>query len=329
MRYKVIVIFFLFCFTFSACQKKYTKVKDIFVLDTVMSLYIKKSNTYDNNELINKAIKEIKRLEKIFNVHITNSELSRVNNAAYDFNVNLSEELGYLLKKSFYFAKLTKGAFDPTLLRLKILWKMPGPPLFQMPSEAQVLASKKKTGYKKVVLKNNKVKFKISGIGFDLGAIAKGYIIDKVAMIFKKHGVKSAYINIGGDVFLIGKKENRKWIVGIQHPRDKNKMLSVLRLTDMAVVTSGDYQRYRIIKNKRYHHIINPKTGYPAWNCISATVIAENAMTADALSTAVFVMGPDKGINFINKVKNTEAMIVYIKNGKMLMKYSKNFRKYR
>ncbi len=316
----ILIIWFLII---SCTQSKYYSNNSIFVLDTVMSIKIEKSGKYNSGKVLKKAVRLINKLNGIFNVHITGSEISRVNKTAHKKPVTVSETLLYLLKKSLYFAKITNGAFDPSMLAVNKLWDFKNKN-FTLPSREKIAQALKKTGYKNVIIKGNTVLFKKHGMGLDLGGIAKGFIIDKVVFLFKKYGVKSAYINIGGDVYLIGKntEKDREWFVGIQHPRNTNDLLFIFKAQHQAVVTSGDYERYKFINSKRYHHIIDPSTGYPANKSVSMSVVADNATKADALSTGFFVLGPEKSKKIASKLKNTYILSGYYKNGKLLKSVS-------
>ncbi len=319
------LIILIFTITLIRCSNSgiYKTYKPLFVLDTVMSIKIIKSPNYDTDELIKKTLELIKRLDNIFNVHITGSELYQLNKNAFKHSVKVSPTLLELLKKSLYAAKLTNGAFDPAMLALKKIWNFKKDD-FTPPSDEQIKAALKICGYKHIKIKNRNVSFTKKGVGLDLGGIAKGYIIDKIAQLFKSYGVKSAFINIGGDVYLMGKqmKYNREWKAGIEHPRIKNSNLYVLKVKDTALVTSGDYERYKIINGKRYHHIINPKTGYPASECVSMSVIAKSAAFADALSTGFFVLGPEKAFQIAKKLKNVYILSGIQKNGKIIKIFS-------
>jgi thiamine biosynthesis lipoprotein len=144
----------------------------------------------------------------------------------------------------------------------------------------------------------------------DLGAIAKGYAIDRAAEVLRRAGIESAAINAGGDIRLIGDHGARPWRIAIQHPRDSARPLATLELADAAVVTSGDYERFFEQDGVRYHHIFDPRTGYPAGRCQSVTVVAPSAALADALSTAVFVLGPEEGFALLQRFPEAEGLIV-------------------
>ena len=163
--------------------------------------------------------------------------------------------------------------------------------------------------YRSIILdkKDQTVKFKRKGMAINLGGVAKGYALDRAIKVLKERKVKEALINAGGDIKIMGKRD---WKIGLQHPRKEDEVLAVIKLKDQAIATSGDYQRYFIKKGKRYHHIINPETGYPANKCMSVTIIGPNAIQTDILATGVFILGPEKGMELIEILENVEGIIV-------------------
>ena len=159
-------------------------------------------------------------------------------------------------------------------------------------------------------MNNNELRFNDPGVRIDLGGIAKGYAVDRAIEIAKRCGIDEALISAGGDSKILGKKQGRPWIIGIQHPRKKNEMALVLPLSDTAISTSGDYERFFIRDGQRIHHIINPSTGKSATVTWSATVTGPDAITTDALSTTIFVLGAIKGIALIETLENIDAVII-------------------
>lgn len=148
-------------------------------------------------------------------------------------------------------------------------------------------------------------------MSIDLGAIAKGYAVDQAVKRLKGLGVQSALVNAGGNIYCLGKKGNRKWHIGVRHPRKSDEIIFYLDLENQAAATSGDYEQFFILDKKRYNHIIDPKTGYPVDNKIaSATIVAQDATTSDGLSTTMFVLGKEKGLELANKIDGVEVKIV-------------------
>ncbi len=317
-----------FLIVLSGCKKEFSFYDNLFVLDTVMSIRIGNDNAYHSDEVVKKVLSEIKRLDKIFNVHNSGSEAYRLNQKAYHQEVPVSAELLECIQLALHFAGLSGGAFDPTLLPLKKIWNFTGNSLKAVPNKSQIQSALKNIGYQNIRISENRIRFLKKDLALDLGGIAKGYIIDKVVALLKAEGVRNALINIGGDVFALGNKIKEKWKIGIQHPRDNDKLVSLLAAQNVAVVTSGDYERFAIINGKRYHHIINPSTGYPADGCISVSVIADKAVTADALSTTFFVLGVEKSFELVKKLSHVEFQIVAIRNGDLKIRQTQGFKRY-
>ena len=166
------------------------------------------------------------------------------------------------------------------------------------------------TGYKFIEIKDGKIHFR-KNLTIDLGGIAKGYAVDKAIDILKKFGITSAIVNAGGDLRAIGLKPNGEmFCIGVRHPRKENKIICSFYIKDKAVATSGDYERFIKINGIIYPHIIDPKTGYPSLKCQSVTIISNDTLTSDALSTAVFVMGKEKGLKFLNENEEIEGIII-------------------
>ncbi len=264
------------------------------------------------NHFMDVAIEEITRIEKLISSWDPNSETSAVNAAAGKNPVKVSPELFKLIQRAISISKLTDGAFDITYASMDRIWKFDGS-MKEMPSEEMIKASVEKVGYQNIVLDeaNSTVFLKKEGMKIGFGAIGKGYAADKAKELLISKGVVAGIINASGDMNTWGKQPNGKdWMVAITNPMDKNKAFALLPIEHGAVVTSGDYEKYVNFNGKRYAHIIDPRTGYPATGIISATVFAPKAELADALATSVFVMGIDAGIDRINQLPHIECIIV-------------------
>jgi len=246
----------------------------------------------------------------------------------HNFEARLSDEVLQVLKTAIYVAEISNGAFDPTILPLVELWDIQDETIqstgtqWQVPSNSKILEAKAKVNYRRVAIGTyNRVAIP-RGTGIDLGGIAKGAIVDKLADYLISLKYKNFLIEAGGDILVNGLKpvgkEWTRWTVAIRHPRQSDNFLTTAEVGEagqlVAIVTSGDYERFVEVDGKRYHHIINPATGYPAVGVVSATVIAPNCTLADALSTAVFVMGYDAGTALLEKMDNVEGMLVREQN---------------
>ena len=257
------------------------------------------------------AIGEIRRIEALISSWKATSETSSINKNAGIAPVKISEELFSLIQRAIQISKLTDGAFDISYASMDQLWKYDGS-MTQMPSKEAIKKSVAKVGYTAIVLdpKNSTVFLKNKGMKIGFGAIGKGYAADKAKKLLISNGVSGGIINASGDINSWGSKPNgSSWQVAITNPLNKNKAFAMLPIKD-AVVTSGNYEKYVTFNSRRYSHIIDPRSGYPAQGIISVTVFAPKAELADALATSVFVMGVQTGIDRINQLKAIECIII-------------------
>ncbi|MFK5855257.1 MAG: FAD:protein FMN transferase [Bacteroidota bacterium] len=264
------------------------------------------------SEYIDIAVVEITRIENIISSWNPNSQTSDINNNSGINPVKVDKELFELIERTVAISKLTDGAFDITYASMDKLWKFDGS-MNRMPTEDEVNASVVNVGYQNIILNkaNSSVFLKLQGMKIGFGAIGKGYAADRVKLLLIDKGVTSGIINASGDMNAWGKQPNgSEWNVAITHPLNKNKVFALLPINDGAVVTSGDYEKFVIFNEKRYSHIIDPRTGYPTDGIISVTVFARKAELADALATSVFVMGVEVGLNRINQLPNVECIII-------------------
>lgn len=255
---------------------------------------------------------EAQRLECLISRFLPNSDISRINLYAGKKDVEVSDETYEILSFAMKCSAVSQGLFDITVGPLVDLWDYKH--ALDTPASNEVELILSLVNYNDVVLDNVKktAGLKKSGQSVDLGGIGKGFASDRFIKIFQEYGVRSAFSNIGGNVSTLGNKpDGSSWWVGVRHPRQKG-LLGAVAVTGKAVVTSGDYERYFIGKDgKRYHHIMCPITGYPAENGLaSVTIVDDSAMTADALSTAIFVAGLERGLDLIEKYPSTQAILV-------------------
>ncbi|MBE9490810.1 MAG: FAD:protein FMN transferase [Bacteroidetes bacterium] len=280
-------------------------------------------NDNDANNYIENAIGEISRIERLISSWDPNSQTSLINNNAGIKPVKVDEELFNLIKRAISISRLTDGAFDITYASMDRIWKFDGS-MTKMPSEEIIKQSVAKVGYHNMILNEaeSTVYLKLKGMKIGFGAIGKGYAADKAKQILKDKGVSGGIINASGDMNTWGTQlDGSDWNIAIKNPLNKNKVFALLPIHEKAVVTSGNYEKYVIFNEKRYSHIINPRTGYPSSGIVSASVFAPSAELADALATSIFVMGKDVGLNFINQLPEIDCIIVD-DEGKIF--YSKN-----
>lgn len=264
-------------------------------------------------QAINAMTDELLRLENKLSRFMPESEVSKINQFAGVGHVKISGETYEILLFARQLSEISQGMFDITVAPLVDLWDYKYAE--HIPAESRIRNILSKVDYHELVLnpEENIAGLNKLGQSVDLGGIGKGYASDRCIQIFQQYDVSSAYINIGGNVSTLGNKpDGSLWSVGIQHPRSVGRLIGAVRVDGKAVVTSGDYERcFFDSKNKRWHHILNPTTGYPAESgLISVTVIADSAMNADALSTAIFVAGIYKGLGYLAQFPGTEVVIV-------------------
>ncbi|QHQ63675.1 FAD:protein FMN transferase [Anaerocolumna sedimenticola] len=264
-----------------------------------------------------KAIKAVNqeawRLEQLLSCFIPTSDISRINQSAGVKCEKISPETYEILSHSILFSVCSKGIFDATIGPLANLWDYKK--TSEIPETEKIKEVLPFINYSDLYLDPvaKTAGLKQNGQCINLGGIGKGFASDKFLEIFRNYGITSALTNLGGNVAALGTKpDGSPWNIGIRHPRLPNTLLGIVSVTDKAVVTSGDYQRYFIDrKGKRYHHILNPVTGYPSESeLISVTVVTENGTTADALSTIIFITGKNAGLNILKSFPGAEAILV-------------------
>lgn len=257
---------------------------------------------------------EIARIETLLSRFSPDSEISRVNRSAGIKSEDVSLRTYAVLSEAVEFSRRFPDCFDVAITPLITLWNRARMSSVQ-PNAASIEQVLPLVDYRDVLLNSDNMTagLRTSGQSIDLGGIGKGFAGDRVREVFKRFGIVSAYSNLGGNVVTLGAKpDGSPWYVGIQHPRQENGLIGAVAVVDQTVVTSGDYQRCFIDKQgKRHHHILDPKTGYPAESgLVSVTIVTESALAADALSTIVFVAGIGKGLGYLRSFPRTEAILV-------------------
>lgn len=292
-----------------------------FIMGTLVEITLSEDDTDKTQQAIDRAFDEMSRLESLMSTHLPDSEISKLNQQAGKGYTRLSPEVLNVLQSAIVWGQQTGGAFDISIGPLVKLWRfedekptVPSPALIQQAVQA--------VDYKNIHIDDVMVRLNKPGMELHLGAIAKGYAVDRAMAVLKNNGIQNAMINAGGDLTVIGTRAlNKPWKIGLQHPRKPEQLIASFNLAEGSVATSGDYQRYFLHDKKRYHHILNPDNGKPARGLISATVITAKTMDADALATGVFVMGAEKGMQLIESLAGAEAMLI-LESGEALL--SKN-----
>ncbi len=314
---KILLVFVLLLVTGCAKKEKtptaYEPVsQNKYLLGTIVNITL-----YDNaeQEIFDEIFSAIEKIEKEMTINnALDSEVIEINQQAGVDYVQVSEQTFEVIKTGLAYSKLGNGNFDITVGPLVKLWEI-GFEDAHVPSEEEIKESLEHIDYHKVLLdeENHAVKLEDAGMQLDLGGIAKGYAADVAASIIKEHGNQAAIINLGGNVYAYGEKANGdSFKIGVQNPfSPRGAYLGILSVKDQTVVTSGTYERFFEQDGTVYHHILDPKTGYPVENNLeSVTIVTESSMSADALSTMTFVLGLEKGLNLVESLDDVEALFI-------------------
>lgn len=289
---------------------------------TIQCYYNKKTNIFP---VIKKCWQRLSEIQISMNSRSSVGYVARLAESGF-YGVQVPDDVYGLLEDSLEYSRLTDGAFDVTISPLVRLWR-DAEAAGYVPDNVSIKIAKDKVDYRLVRLEeDNMVFLQKQGMKIDLGGIAKGYAVDAAAGILRQSGVEHFLIDAGGDIYCAGKQEGKiPWKVGVQNPAKKDALIDELKLTDKAVTTSGNYERFYEIGGKKFSHIIDPTTGYPQDLVQSATVIAPTAQEADAFSTALCVLGAKKGIDIINALDDVEAMVVQKKKDRVKIYKSKRY----
>lgn len=310
-----ILIFFLIV----SCSNQKTIKRTTIAMGSTVEIQVRGVNEVLANKAINAGFEEARRIDTLFSTYMIGNPMWKLNNTDAD-EIIVDKEFFNVLKRCDEFWKETDGAFDVALGNLiELIGFDKNSPDIPPPNKIQEVL--KKIGWKHITLKEPNILIKPANIKLNFNACIPGYAADRIANILSNYGIKNYLINVGGEIFARGKD----WKIGIQHPRKEFELLASLNVDGKGVSTSGDYEQFFRKGKKTFTHIFNPITGYPANECQSVTVIAGDAMTADALSTGIFVLGPRKGIKLAESLKNVEVMIV---DSSGTIYQSSNFEKY-
>jgi thiamine biosynthesis lipoprotein len=309
MKRSGIIVLALLLLT-SGCSRSKTVQKTESIMGTEVTITVVARSYEEGETSIEAGMAELRRLDAMMSLYKDDSEITKVNLAAGKNPVKVSPEMIEVVEHAAEISKLSGGAFDVTIGPLVVLWQMrlkEG----KVPTDEEIARVRSLVNYQNIVIdkKASTIFLKKPGMIMDFGGM-KGYTADRVAYLFKKRGINNAIIAVAGDIWILGHREDGKpWRIGVQHPREHDKTLTVLDLSDQYVSTSGDYERFVIKENKRYHHIIDPRTGKPSKGTISATLIGDKGAIIDPLTKVPFILGPDDGMKIVKKL-GAEAIIV-------------------
>ena len=310
---KVLALTFILIIFLTGCSfGSYSYSDSFFAMDTYMSVTANGANA---QSAVKKAKKQILKLENLLSAHKEKSEVYRLNKNG---SGKLSNDTIKVIKNALKFSRLTNGAFNPAMLPVTKLWGFPDKK-YRVPKKSEIENALKLAKPEKIYVNKDEVTLNLKGEEIDHGAIAKGYTSSKIIEIFKREGIESGIVNLGGNVQTLGTKpDGSLWTVAIENPDKNSGYLGQLKIKDKAVVTSGGYERNFTKNGKTYHHILNPENGYPAESGLSSvTVVSRDGMLSDALSTSLFVMGKNGAEKFYKESEKDFDIILYTDGGKL------------
>lgn len=285
--------------------------KDIFLMDTIINL---KYSGKNSKKAMNESLDKLNEINNSMSLSNKKSTIFKINENAGIKGIEVDSGFLKVVNTALYYGRLSQGAFDISIRPIDKLWGI-GSKNERIPSNDEISKNLKLVNYQNVITNNfnSTVFLKDKDMSIDLGGIAKGYAADELVSILKKNNLDSALINLGGNLYVYNKSEESKpFNIGIQDPKDENgQTFATLKVKNKSIVTSGNYERYFIKDGKRYHHIMDPKTGKPAESgIISSTIISDKSIDGDALSTATFILGVKRGTELINSLEGVDAIFV-------------------
>jgi len=279
------------------------------------------------DKAIDKAFSRMREVNESMSVYNSNSELNRINRLGSGEMTGVSDGLLEIIRKSIEISNISSGAFDITAGPLVELWGFgKDDTAKEAPSPRRIKAILPMVNYRNIIVdeKNRKIGLKKAGMKIILSSIAKGYAVDKAIEILREEGIENAIVNAGGDLYCLGRGlRGAPWVIGIKDPRRPGQVIANFELTDRACATSGDYENFFITQGRRFSHLIDPRTGQPIQNgLLSVTVLTPTCLEADGLATAIFILGEKEGLELINNLDKTEAIIVSQQGSEILTSYS-------
>ncbi|MCG9792889.1 FAD:protein FMN transferase [Flavobacterium algicola] len=304
----------LFCLLLYAISTsgQVTHKRTLSMLGSPFEMIIVAKDIPEADRYIDMAVAEVLRIENLISDWIPTTPISIVNQNAGIKPIKVSQEVFDLVVRANKISELTSGAFDISYASMDKIWKFDGS-MTKMPTSGEIRASVALVDYRNIILdsENSTLFLKNKGMKIGLGGIGQGYIADKIKTMLLAKGVVAGIVNISGDINTWGKQmDGKQWKVAIKNPLNKDKIFATFPLEDSAVETSGSYEKYVTFNGKRYSHIIDTRTGYPASGVISVSVFASSTELADALATGIFVLGVDVGINLINQIPGVGCIYV-------------------
>ena len=278
-------------------------------MGTEVTVYLWHDDDKVGQDAVNAVFAEVARIDNLMSTYIEDSEMSAINRDAAETPVAVGDELFRLILRSLDISVLTRGAFDITYDSVGQHYDFREG---RRPDDETISTELPRLNYRFVVPNRDdgSIRFTEEGVRINLGGIAKGYAVERGVEVLRRHGVANARVTAGGDSRLLGDRRGQPWMVGVQNPRDSGQVAVTIPLENEAISTSGDYERYFMEGDERYHHIIEPSTGQPVSDVRSTTIIGPDAVLTDALSTSVFVMGVDQGLRLIATLPDYEGIVI-------------------
>lgn len=305
-------IVFLLLITVIGCSAQAVRKRRVALMGSRFDITLVAKDSITAGMYIDSVIQEISRIEDLISDWKPGSQVSAVNRNAGIGPVKVDREVFELTEKALYFSKLTHGAFDISFAAMDKIWKFDGS-MTVMPSPQVIKKSVEKVGYKNILLDsaNTTIFLKLKGMKIGFGALGEGYAADKCREMMMRKGVMAGIVNGSGDMRTWGKQpDGSSWTIGITHPFQKEKIFAIVPLEDEAVVTSGSYEKFVVFNGKRYSHIINPVTGYPATGLASVTVFGPSAETANGFSTSLMVLGKNAGLKLLSRFPAYKCIMI-------------------
>ncbi len=317
-------------FILSGCGKTGLYERTELMMGTVVKISVadRDKTSFRINRAVEKAFSRMREVSNSMSAYSSNSELNRINESGPGRMVRVSDELLEVVRTSIGISNISSGAFDITAGPLVELWGFGlSDGAKEAPSSKQIEAILPLVNYRNIIIdeQDKKIGLEKPGMKIDLSGIAKGYAVDKAIEALREEGIENAIVDAGGDLYCLGTGfDQTPWVIGVKNPRRPGKVIARFKLRDRACATSGDYENFFIIDGERFSHLIDSRTGRPVQNgLVSATVLAPTCLEADGLATAIFVLGKKEGLELINNLDKTEAIIVSQQGHKSLTDFSR------
>jgi thiamine biosynthesis lipoprotein len=309
---KYLLILLITCIGFSKVNSQVLKKRTVTLMGSRFDITIVDKDALSAEANIDTVIKEVTRIENLISDWRSYTQVSQVNQNAGIKPIKVDKEVLDLTKRALDLSRLTAGAFDISFAAMDRIWKFDGS-MTTMPTPEAVKQSVAKVGYQNIVVDeiNSTIFLKAKGMKIGFGALGEGYAADKCRQLMLSKGVKAGIVNGSGDMSTWGSQpDGSSWTVGLTNPAQPEDLLAVIPLRDLAIVTSGNYEKFVVFKGKRYSHIINPKTGYPATGLRSVTILGPSAEQANGLSTSIMVLGKTEGLKLLKSYPKLSYVLI-------------------